>query len=91
MPIPQPSPYVSIKEPKPHTVPYRFYIEAGINKNSLAQLIAENVEGKREIIMNRYISEGESIEGIWETIYVGPITFILNLNGSEYARQTVNP
>ena len=91
IPIPVPLPYVQIKEPEPRKIPYQFYIEAGISKNSYAQLVAENVQGQRNGIFAGYISEGERIEGVWETTYVGPITFTLYLNNSIYQQQTVNP
>jgi beta-lactam-binding protein with PASTA domain len=91
VPIPVPSPYVVIKEPEPRKIPYRFYIEAGISKNSYAQVVAENIQGQRNGIVAKYVSEGERIEGVWETTYVGPITFTLYLNNLIYDQQTINP
>jgi hypothetical protein len=91
VPIPVPSPYVVIKEPEPLKIPYQFYIEAGISKNSYAQVVAENVQGQPNVIVAKYVSEGERIEGVWETTYVGPITFTLYLNNLIYQQQTANP
>lgn len=91
VPIPVPSPFVTLQEPKARVIRYQFYIEAGISKNSYAQLVAEDVRGQRNIIAAKYVSEGEYLEGVWETTTVGPITFTLYLNNLEYQRQTLNP
>jgi eukaryotic-like serine/threonine-protein kinase len=89
-PIPDPNAYASIKEPELRRVDYSFYIEAGI-RNQGAEIIAQTLQGDMTILRGRNVSGGEALAATWQTTIPGPITFILYLNGEEYARQQLNP
>jgi eukaryotic-like serine/threonine-protein kinase len=85
-PIPTPNAYVTIQEPELRRVNYNFYIEAGIREQE-AEVVAETLQGDMTILRGRSISGGQSLAATWQTTTPGPITFVLYLNGEEYARQ----
>lgn len=89
-PIPQPNAYATVKEPELRRLDYNFYIEGGIG-NQDAQVVAQTLQGEFTVLRGQSISGGQNLARTWQTTIPGPITFILYLNGEEYARQQVNP
>jgi beta-lactam-binding protein with PASTA domain len=89
-PIPAPNAFATVKEPELRRIDYNFYVEAGI-RDQQAEVVAETLQGDITILRGRNVSGGEALAATWQTQIPGPITFVLYLNGEEYARQQLNP
>ena len=81
--IPTPAIGVEIRAAEPRQVAFQWPIESGIPEVT-ATVFATTLEGETSLVQIRRIQGGETLEGVWTTTSLGPITFELMLNDQPY-------
>jgi hypothetical protein len=82
--IPIPEVRARVREAAPREVPYAWFIEPGI-PDQLAEVFATTLEGETTLVESQQVQGGDLLEGRWQTLYPGPVTFTITLNGAPYA------
>lgn len=70
--------------PEPRTLRYSWPIEMGI-PDVTARVTAITEEGEETLVATEQVRGGDRVEGEWETLEFGPVTFELTLNNEPYS------